>query len=144
MESKIKEARKAAGLTQQAMSEKLNIPKRTIENWESGVNSCPEWAEKLIVEKLEEMKMEAKYYRKGFDKRLGGTFYDIYSEDLKMITVLHGEGADIEGLAQIYKRDDIVSSLKKTKPIGKGFVIAVENYDMTDEQIRNVDKNILK
>lgn len=35
------------------MSELLGIPKRTIENWESGSRKCPEWAERLVVEKLE-------------------------------------------------------------------------------------------
>ena len=48
----IKTARLAAGLTQKAMSAKLSIPKRTIENWEGNKNKCPEWAEKLIIEKL--------------------------------------------------------------------------------------------
>ena len=48
----IREARKFAGLTQAKMSELLGIPKRTIENWESGFK-CPEWAERLVVEKLE-------------------------------------------------------------------------------------------
>lgn len=48
----IKDARLRAGLTQQQMSDRLGIPKRTIENWEGGQRSCPEWAEKLIIEKL--------------------------------------------------------------------------------------------
>ena len=48
----IKEARQAAGLTQKAMSDLLGIPKRSIENWEGGKRQCPEWAERLIVEKL--------------------------------------------------------------------------------------------
>lgn len=51
----IKEARKAAGLTQKAMSELMDIPKRSIENWESGKNAPPKWAEKLIIEKLKEL-----------------------------------------------------------------------------------------
>ena len=46
----IREARKFAGLTQAKMSELLGIPKRTIENWESGSRKCPEWAERLVVE----------------------------------------------------------------------------------------------
>lgn len=49
----IKEARLNAGLTQKAMSELLEIPKRTIEDWESGRRNCAPWAEKLIVEKLQ-------------------------------------------------------------------------------------------
>lgn len=50
--TKIKQARLAAGLTQQAMADLLKIPKRTIENWEGGKRNPPEWAEILIVEKL--------------------------------------------------------------------------------------------
>jgi DNA-binding transcriptional regulator YiaG len=34
------------------MSDLLGIPKRSIENWEGGKRQCPEWAERLIVEKL--------------------------------------------------------------------------------------------
>ena len=49
----IREARQLAGLTQQAMSDIMGIPKRSIENWEGGKRQCPEWAERLIVEKLQ-------------------------------------------------------------------------------------------
>lgn len=48
----IKEARKQAGLTQQAVSDMLGIPKRNIENWEGGKRKCPEWCERLIVDKI--------------------------------------------------------------------------------------------
>lgn len=53
--NKIKEARLKAGLTQKSMSELMKIPKRTIENWESGVNTPPAWAERLILKELEEV-----------------------------------------------------------------------------------------
>ncbi len=53
--NKIKEARHAAGLTQQEMSDLFEIPKRTIENWESGKRKCVSYLEKLIVEKLKSM-----------------------------------------------------------------------------------------
>lgn len=49
----VREARVYAGLTQAKMSKLLGIPKRTIENWETGSRKCPEWAERLVVEKLE-------------------------------------------------------------------------------------------
>ncbi len=52
----IKEARKAAGLTQKELSDLLDIPKRTVEDWERGERAPAEWAERLIVEKLESMK----------------------------------------------------------------------------------------
>lgn len=58
MENKIKQAREAAGLSQQKMHELLGIPKRTIENWDSGNRKPSEWVERLVVEKLESLKKE--------------------------------------------------------------------------------------
>lgn len=49
----IKEARQAAGLTQQGVTNTLGIPKRTLQDWESGKRTPPGWAEALVVEKLE-------------------------------------------------------------------------------------------
>lgn len=48
----LKEARKLAGLTQKGMSEQLNIPKRTIEDWERGISTPPKYVEQLVIEKL--------------------------------------------------------------------------------------------
>lgn len=48
----IKEARKSVGLTQQGLSDWLDIPKRTIEDWEAERRKCPPWCERLIVEKI--------------------------------------------------------------------------------------------
>lgn len=48
----IKEARKSAGLTQLQMSQVMGIPRRTIEDWERGVKTPPEYVERLVVEKL--------------------------------------------------------------------------------------------
>lgn len=49
----IRAARLAAGLTYQAAADFLEMPKRTLENYEGGQRKLPSWAEKLIVEKLE-------------------------------------------------------------------------------------------
>lgn len=55
--TRIKEMRLKAGLSRAEMSRRLKIPIRTIENWETEKenirNKPPEWAELLIVEKLE-------------------------------------------------------------------------------------------
>lgn len=48
----IKEARQTASLTQQGLNDWLGIPVRTIQDWESGRRKCPEWCEKLVVEKI--------------------------------------------------------------------------------------------
>ena len=49
----IKEARLNAGLTQAQMSELLEIPKRTIGDWETGTRKPPAYVEKLIIRELE-------------------------------------------------------------------------------------------
>lgn len=49
----IKEARQAAGLSQQGVTDILGIPRRTLQDWESGKRTPPGWAETLVVEKLE-------------------------------------------------------------------------------------------
>ena len=54
-EPRLKAERKLSGLTQAQMAEELGIPKRTIENWESGTRTAPEYVERLIVEKFRTM-----------------------------------------------------------------------------------------
>ncbi|MGN0489389.1 MAG: helix-turn-helix domain-containing protein [Ruminococcus sp.] len=49
---KIKEARNKVGMSQQQMSEIMDIPKRTIENWESGKTTPPPYVERLVVKEL--------------------------------------------------------------------------------------------
>ena len=48
----IKEMREAAGMTQKAFSEYFHIPKRSIENWESGTRAAPSYLVELIEYKL--------------------------------------------------------------------------------------------
>ncbi|MCH5315709.1 MAG: helix-turn-helix transcriptional regulator [Eubacterium sp.] len=48
----ISEARKIVGLTQQAITDKFGIPRRTLQDWEAGRRSCPKWCEHLIVDKI--------------------------------------------------------------------------------------------
>lgn len=54
----IKEARLKAELTQARMSELLDIPKRTIGDWETGTRKPPIYVEKLIVRELERIAEE--------------------------------------------------------------------------------------
>lgn len=51
----IKEARERLGLSQQALSDRLGIPKRTIENWDAGIRKPPKWVEKLVLEKIKQI-----------------------------------------------------------------------------------------
>ncbi|MCU0079360.1 helix-turn-helix domain-containing protein [Extibacter muris] len=55
-ENKIRKSRMEAGLTQQQMSDMLEIPIRTIKDWEAATHNPPKYVEKLIIEKLESIK----------------------------------------------------------------------------------------
>ena len=44
----IKEMRQRTGLTQEAFAQRLNIPKRTLQNWELGARECPPYIKNLI------------------------------------------------------------------------------------------------
>lgn len=54
----IKEARLNAGLTQAQMSYLLEIPKRTIGDWETGTRTPPKYVEKLVIRELERIAKE--------------------------------------------------------------------------------------
>ena len=53
---KLKAARKAAGLSQQAMADRTLIPKRTIENWEAGERTPPAYVQRFVLNELESLK----------------------------------------------------------------------------------------
>lgn len=44
----IKEIRQLTGLSQKEFSDKYHIPKRSIENWETGSRKCPKYVLELI------------------------------------------------------------------------------------------------
>ena len=48
----IKALREAARMTQKQFAEYFGIPKRTVENWDSGTSSCPDYLRSLIEYKL--------------------------------------------------------------------------------------------
>jgi DNA-binding transcriptional regulator YiaG len=54
--NEIRKARLAAGLTQKSMSNLLEIPKRTIEDWETGRRQCPLYVKRFVLKELELLK----------------------------------------------------------------------------------------
>jgi transcriptional regulator with XRE-family HTH domain len=49
----IKNSRIKHGLTQKQLSELTGIPKRTIENWETGQRKCPVYIENMVIDLVE-------------------------------------------------------------------------------------------
>lgn len=48
----LKAARKKAGLTQAGLADWTGIPRRTLEDWETGRMTPPPWAQGLVLEKI--------------------------------------------------------------------------------------------
>lgn len=48
----IKELREKVGMTQKAFGDYLHVPKRSVQNWENGVTSCPDYVLIFISEKI--------------------------------------------------------------------------------------------
>ena len=40
--------RRRTGLTQEAFGRRYGIPKRTVQNWEAGVNECPAYVAEML------------------------------------------------------------------------------------------------
>lgn len=49
---KLKKARQAAGMTQQAMADRMEIPKRTIQDWEGGQRTPPPYVQRFVLNEL--------------------------------------------------------------------------------------------
>lgn len=55
---KLKQARNAAGLSQKGMANRMLIPARTIEDWETGRRTPPEYVQRFVLNELEQIKDE--------------------------------------------------------------------------------------
>lgn len=55
---RLKEARKAAGLTQKTMVDRMLMPRRTLEDWERGINEPAEYIKRLVLNELESLKKQ--------------------------------------------------------------------------------------
>lgn len=53
--NEVKEARLAAGLSQQQMSDLMHIPKATIANWEQEIRTPPVYVKRFILNELAEI-----------------------------------------------------------------------------------------
>lgn len=58
----IKELRQSTRMTQKEFAEYFNIPQRTIENWEGGKRTPPEYVVELMEYKIKKEREEMKYY----------------------------------------------------------------------------------
>lgn len=55
---KLKQARAKTGMSQQKMSDKMLISKRTVEKWETGERVPPEYVQRFVLNELENLKIK--------------------------------------------------------------------------------------
>ncbi len=51
----IKSERIKHGLTQEQLAKITGVPVRTVQNWEGGQRKCPDYVEKMILDKLNQL-----------------------------------------------------------------------------------------
>lgn len=56
---KLKTARKNTGLSQQGMADRMLIPKRTIEKWETGERTPPPYVQRFVLNELDSLSIES-------------------------------------------------------------------------------------
>lgn len=56
----LKSTRKSAALTQQGMAERMKIPNRTIQDWECGKRTPPEYVQRFVLNELNSLKKTEK------------------------------------------------------------------------------------
>ncbi|MBS5080692.1 MAG: helix-turn-helix transcriptional regulator [Clostridium sp.] len=130
----LKEARTCAGLTQAEMSERFEIPKRTIENWEAGKRKCPVYVEKLIVEKLEEiimMKSEDVAKKANEINELQDSLPEVSVGDIVKLTEIWDGNGDVPEDSYSYILTDNGMDLQSNYPVHINYVfdIVEENED---------------
>lgn len=55
----LKELRQAAGLSQQAMADRMLMPRRTIQDWEASKRTPPPYVQRFVLNELGQSKKEA-------------------------------------------------------------------------------------
>lgn len=55
---RLKAARKAAGMTQHEMADRMLIPFRTIQQWEGGQRTPPPYVQRFVLNELESIRKE--------------------------------------------------------------------------------------
>lgn len=56
--TKLKAARKAAGMTQQDMADRTLIPRRTLQDWERQVATPPPYVQRFVLNELESLRIK--------------------------------------------------------------------------------------
>lgn len=82
----IKDERIKHGLTQQQLATMTGIPFRSIQNWEGGQRKCPDYVERLVLEKLDRLFNQPDY------QQIVMNFIAILEDDLQYLETVEAKG----------------------------------------------------
>lgn len=119
----IKEIRKITGLSQEKFSKKYNIPKRTLEDWERNIRSCPEYVKDMLERCV---KMDTYIQRIDFTTCAADSDGNLIDETEKEVSVIYNTQIicekEVERLINngMYEYNDkIITTIPKTADILK-------------------------
>ena len=111
---KIKEIRKYSGLTQYAFSKKYNIPKRTLEGWESGKRNPPEYVFMLLERVVQEDSEGEKNNMKKYEIMKNSAEFN-WKHRKEITTGCTMDDVEPEKIAEFKKLEEAEEELKKYK-----------------------------
>lgn len=122
----IKTWRENCQMTQRELSDRLNIPMRTLQSWELGERKCPEWAEALLIEKLQRITEERLTKKvKDFADHLKS------DEEGHRPELVWGWTEDYRDDSYSYFADSMADAMKYA-PAGSWITIFIRNEGTTD------------
>ena len=119
----IREILTATGMTQKALSQRFDIPLRTIENWATGKRECPVYIRKMIVEILDIEKVRNTTDKvfvvpDSYEMLTVGMLLDFLADAPRDAGILCGEHTDSCNIypMMIYKGEHLVGLFESEPP----------------------------
>lgn len=87
-----------------------------------------------------------KYYRYGYDNRLGGDFIELFDDSVKKIKIIKNPEArswkpSID-MQEIVNRFDVIFAMKNTIPLSGNWLKVTGNLHLTEEQMENIGRRM--
>jgi len=134
--NEIKKLRKELGMTQQGFAERYGIPKRTVENWESGKSAPVDWAmgllQRVVREDIEERERRIASIRDA---------YGLIKPGFQELTEMLDAGGDLfdEMVFSSTDPQEVVAKIKELKATDNDYSIQYFKCDEDGELVEGSD-----
>ena len=134
--NEIKKLRKELGMTQQGFAERYGIPKRTVENWESGKSAPVDWAmgllQRVVREDIEEHERQLASIRDA---------YGLIKPGFKELTEMLDAGGDLFDKMVFSSTDpqEVLAKIKELKATDENYSVQYFKCDEDGELVEGSD-----